>query len=164
MRKIVLLFLIFVSFIFANVSNSKICGVFTNVLQTRKNPSAIDVKSGAVAYIHNSPGCVLNTGSVYNDGKHGIKCDNGKFATASGIYGKNINVNFNFSIENSHAQRNPAKNSSNNIIIKQKDIILIKDKYNIIQQDYNHYNFKWAPEGNEIGVNEFDNILNNLTI
>ena len=164
MRRIVLLFLIFVSFIFANVSNSKICGVFTNVLQTRKNPSAIDVKSGAVAYIHNSPGCVLNTGSVYNDGKHGIKCDNGKFATASGVYGKNINVNFNFSIENSHAQRNPAKNSSNNIIIKQKDIILIKDKYNIIQQDYNHYNFKWAPEGNEIGVNEFDNILNNLTI
>ncbi len=154
MKKLILMIISF-NFLLAE------CGVFTNVLQTRKDPSSIDVNSNSVAYIYDSPGCVLNTGSVYRDGDYGLKCKDG-FATASGIYAKSLDINYSFTLLTPNVSEYPGGGDSYEIT--EDNETLNNDKYNNITQNDNHYNFTWAPSGDDIGVNKFDKMLNTVTI
>ena len=171
MKKLVFMSVTVCSFLFANST----CNVFSNVLQTRLANSKITMQSnGQTAYIENTNNCYLNTTNVYKDASnHGLVCDingNGKkdsdesMADATGNLGASLNINYNFTVANSTALLTPVGISNENVVINSENENLSGDKYNLISQDYHYYNFSWSPDGDDIGVNQFDNILNTVTI
>ncbi|WP_024787861.1 hypothetical protein [Lebetimonas sp. JH369] len=164
MKRIVYL-LIFFNFIFASE-----CGIFTNVLQTRKDGSKIDSSSGS-SYIYNSPSCTLITPEIKNGNfwsSNALRCEkedgSEEKAKASGTTAKGLNDSeiFTWEFHNSQATKNVGGGDSYEIT--QNNEVLTKNKYNVVSQDSNHYDFTWSPNGNNIGVYKFDSIIGTVTI
>ena len=160
------------SLVFAEALN--FCGVISNVLQTRDDPSQIEMESsGHTSYIEGATSCQLNTLNVYKDNYgHGLVCDkNGdgvydwgdEMATATGHYGEKLNIDYSFSVEASNVSVSPS-DSSNNVEIKYSNEILPAEKYNTISQDWHHYSCRWEPSGDNPAINSFSSILNSVTI
>lgn len=143
------------------------CGTFSNVLQTRHDPSKIEMKSGATAHIYDSPDCNLNTGSIVQDDNSNQRliCDkSGEDAQATGNYGKALNESaiFTWNFEDSQASESVGGGSSHTVESNNEN--LTDDKYNVIKQNWKYKSFTWSPSGSDIGVNKFDNILNTVTV
>jgi hypothetical protein len=165
MKKIVLSLIVCSNIVFANEIN--MCGVFTNVLQTRQDPSKIEMLSGATAHIYDTPNCNLNTGSIVQDDNSNQRliCDtSGEDAEATGNYGKNLNESaiFTWDFEDSQASNSVGGGSSHTI--KKSNEVLSKNKYKTVKQNWPYYSFTWSPNANDIGVYKFDNILNTVTV
>ena len=172
MNKLFLMSVVVSSFLFAD---STTCNVFSNILQTRLANSKITMQSTVqTAYIEHTNNCNLNTTDVYKDNYgHGLVCDeNGNYkkdsnesmADATGNLGNVLNINYNFTVANSTASQNPVDISNGDIVINSENEKLSGNKYNSISQNYHNYNFSWSPNGDDIGVNQFENILNTVTI
>jgi len=169
MKKLFFLSVTVCSFLFADSD----CNVFADVLQTRNPGSEILVNSGQVGYIENTDDCNLNTSYVYrNMWGHGLVCDingngnkdwNEEMAQETGDYGKSLSLNYSFTIEHSSALQSPVS-SSDDVTISDEDEILNNDQYNTVSQDWHKYSFSWSPGGSDIGVNNFNSILHNVTI
>ncbi len=94
-----------------------VCGAFSDVLQTRKDPSEIKNKSGASAAVFDSPDCTLDTGDVdFGTWQH-LRCnDNSHDATASGHYAKTISVNYDNPPESANVDSNPSSSTTNETV------------------------------------------------
>jgi hypothetical protein len=163
MKKIGFL-LIFISFVLAQDINIDLCGVFTNVLQTRKDPSQIKMNGDATIY--DSPGCGLFTGDIdQGEWYRRLFCGEGDekaYALREYANGLNDNEIFTWEFEDSQASKNVGRGSS--YTVENPNENLTNDKYKTISQDSNHYSFTWSPSGNDIGVYKFYKILNSVTI
>ena len=134
------------------------CDIFTDVLQTRNDPS--DIKMDGDGYIYNSPSCNLNTGNI-NEGIWWPKLTcNGGSTTASGNYGDSLNINYNFSIDSSNISSTPA--SGSNIQITSNNQVLSNAEYNQISQNWHNYSFVLNYNGDK-KINNFKDISNNIT-
>ena len=135
------------------------CDIFTDVLQTRHDPSHIRMDGDG--YIYNSPSCNLNTGYIQADSSHRLICNHyWTDAKATGNYGKSLNINYNFSIDSSNVSDKPA-NGEDTQINSNNEILTLSD-YNKILEDSNHYSFTLNYNGNK-KINEIDNISNTIT-
>jgi len=90
------------------------CGVFSNVLQTRDNPSKI-VMSGD-GHIYNSPSCALNTGFVIQSIWYPKLHCGGGTASASKKYGKSLMIDYTFLIDNSTASKKPSSSKLSPVV------------------------------------------------
>jgi len=146
-----------------------VCNVFLDVLQTRKDPSQITMGSGSLSYIHNTESCQLNTGYVYSDDyDHGLECDSGVFATATGQYAASIDVNYTFSVESSDTDASPAQgagwmNAPTSVTVDEENQELPLPDYDTIDQDWHLYDFSLTYQGDK-RINTFDEIMHNVTI
>ena len=97
MRRLILLGLFLYSYAF-----DPVCEVFSDVLQTRDNPSKI-VMSGS-GYVYGTPSsCSFNTGSIYQGRWYPkLKCGS-QTASATNNYSKSLSINYTFLVESSHS-------------------------------------------------------------
>jgi len=134
------------------------CNTFTNVLQTRSDNALIydgNSRPKTLSYIHDSPNCILNSTYVYNDGTHGLKCDNGEFAIASGMTAPSINVNYTYNATNTSVDDSPT--TSTRKITISRDEKLYYPEYKEIDMDYNGgYEVK-LPENATKKINKLTN-------
>jgi hypothetical protein len=162
MKKIVLSLIVCSNIVFANDINT--CGVFANVLQTRDNPSKIEMQGDA--NIYDSLNCNLNTGEIeQGEWDKILFCGNGpQRATATGQYGDSLNDSEIFSWEFVDSGASNSVGGGSSTTITSQNEILTNNKYKVITQNRHNYSFTWSPSGSDIAVKEFDNILNNVTI
>ena len=153
MKKLYIVALLFTNLIFANE-----CGVFNNILQTRKPLSVIKVKGDG--YIYNAPGCGLYTHKIEKENKGDLHCKGGS-AYALDKYGKSIDESiFKWEFENSTASEKVGGGKS--VTIETENQILTDTKYTKIIQDWHHYDFTWAPSGNNPEVKKIGESWGNL--
>jgi len=157
MKKLYLL----LSFIYL-YAYTPVCNVFSDVLQTRNNPSSINMYGDANLY---DSKCSLNTGSI-NQGKWYRKlfCSSST-ANATRNYGASLDIDYSFSVDISNVNMIPFTDGKidNDKIITSNNQILSEQNYNTISQDSNNYSFSLDYDGDK-KINYFDGILNNVTI
>ncbi len=145
-----------------------ICNVYLDVLQTRNNPSQIvGTTTGVKSYIHNTQDCQLQTGYVYQDPyDHGLECDSGEFATATGTYATSLNVDYTFSVESADTDSSPAVTigmfGAPDETINEDNEILPLSQYDDITQDWHHYSFSLTYNGDK-SINSIKDIIGNVS-
>jgi len=157
--------------LYADALGDPVCDTFSNVLQTRKNPSQIKgITDGVRGELHDTPSCRLNTGDVWGDEyNHGLFCDNGEQASATGRYANSLQIDYSFSVDTANADASPASGSANDELIDHNDETLSDEEYDKISQDYNHYDFSlnahtFTYGSTDKNINTFDSIIGDVTI
>ena len=146
-----------ISLILSGVLMGADCNVFSNVLQTRDEPSEIILMGDAKIY--NDLSCVLKTSEIDQDlnTKRILECvDNHSLATSARQYGGVLDVNYTFNVKKTNLWPT-VTNSSKTIVIKLKNQKLNDSEYNSIFQNWHHYSFSLTYNGDK-KVNHIRNI------
>jgi len=91
-----------------------VCNVFSDVLQTRHNPSHITMSGDG--NIYSSPSCNLNTGSIYQGKWYPKLYCNSSSTSATGNYGESMTINYSFSIDSTSISSSPTSSTTNKTV------------------------------------------------
>ena len=171
MKKIFTLFIVLISFVVAdsipNVSATTItpvCNVFEDVLQTRNIGSEIKHKIGASATITKNRDLLLNTSNVDFGSWQALHCDGGD-CSASGKYGKGLNINYS-NIPLTATLSNAPSSTTSKTTIKTNPNNFTGKNYGEIETSWSGsypYNLDFNING-FLNINSFDLKTNNTDI
>ena len=125
MKKFILFLIIMYSYGF-----DAVCNVFSDVLQTRNNPSQITMSGNG--YIYGSPSCALNTGSIYQSIWYPKLYCGSSTASASGSYGESLSIDYSFLIDSTSSTSSHPSSSWSSVTIN-SSTTLTNSEYNEIR-------------------------------
>jgi len=148
-----------------------LCGVFTNVLQTRKDGSEIangENNGAALGEILNPPSCTMHTKDVYvalnpNGSMYGgLKC-NDSYAVGKLPYANPINVNYNFSIKTPQVKERVTTQTLQKVI-NQTRAYLPDNVFDLIKLGYINQSEIIISAGGSLKANQILNIRGSVKI